>query len=86
MPITLADGELFGTLCAIDSSPSNVNNPMVLRTFKLFAELISDHLDAGESLKAAHVSLERERELAELREHRRSSFADRLSQPLPGFT
>ncbi|MBB3318251.1 MULTISPECIES: GAF domain-containing protein [unclassified Rhizobium] len=82
MPIILANGTFFGTLCAIDSSPAKVNDPMVIGTFKLFAELIAHHLDAGERLQAAQESLERERELAELREQFIAILGHDLRNPL----
>ncbi|MBK1839170.1 GAF domain-containing sensor histidine kinase [Azospirillum sp. YIM B02556] len=67
-PIILADGEFWGTLCAIDPNPTKIDDPEVLGAFRLFAELIAHHLDADARFRAATASLERERELAELRE------------------
>lgn len=46
MPITLADGSFFGTLCAIDPRPARLKAPEVVAMFKLFAELIAIHIDA----------------------------------------
>jgi GAF domain-containing protein len=40
VPIKLADGTLFGTLCAIDPRPARLNTPQTIGMFKLFAELI----------------------------------------------
>ncbi len=68
MPIIRADGTFWGTLCAIDPKPAKVDNPQVIGTFRLFAELIAHHLDASDRLSATQASLERERELSELRE------------------
>lgn len=68
VPIVMPDGRFFGTLCAIDPKPAKLNNPVVLRTFELFAELIAYHLDAHERISAAErraaetVSLSRTRE------------------------
>lgn len=45
-PIILKSGEFFGTLCAIDSKPAKVNNPKIIGTFKMFAELLSFHLQS----------------------------------------
>ena len=47
MPIVLADGSFFGTLCAIDPRPARLNTPHTIGMFKLFAELIATHLDAA---------------------------------------
>lgn len=53
VPIMLADGRFFGTLCAIDPNPHPVNNPQIIGTFTLFAELIGHHLDAEDRIKFA---------------------------------
>ncbi len=45
VPILLADGSFFGTLCAIDPNPSALNNPAVTGMFKQFAALIAATLD-----------------------------------------
>ena len=50
MPIVLKDGRFFGTLCAIDPQPRRLKNPETIGMFKLFAELIAFHLDAGARL------------------------------------
>ncbi|WP_206453314.1 GAF domain-containing sensor histidine kinase [Aurantimonas marina] len=68
MPIVRADGEFFGTLCAIDPRPARLKNPETIGMFKLFAELIAFHLDAGERLAASEASLMGERKISELRE------------------
>lgn len=67
-PIVLANGEFWGTLCAIDPNPAKVDNPQVLGAFRLFAELIAHHLDTEAHLRSTTASLDRERELADLRE------------------
>jgi signal transduction histidine kinase len=45
-PIILKNGTFFGTLCAISASPAQVNNPTVIGTFTMFAELLSFHLQS----------------------------------------
>jgi PAS domain S-box-containing protein len=50
VPVLLADGSFFGTLCAIDPRPARLNTPEVIGMFQLFAELISKHLDVGARL------------------------------------
>jgi GAF domain-containing protein len=42
-PIIRANGEMFGTLCAIDPNPHIVDTRETRSTFKLFAELIAFH-------------------------------------------
>jgi signal transduction histidine kinase len=46
IPIILKNGEFFGTLCAIDPQPAELNNPRIIGMFTLFAELISFHLQS----------------------------------------
>ncbi|OLP59337.1 histidine kinase [Xaviernesmea oryzae] len=46
MPIILADGSFFGTLCAVDAQPHRLNTPEVTGMFALFAELLALHIDA----------------------------------------
>ena len=81
-PIILANGTFWGTLCAIDPNPAKVKNPEVLGAFKLFAELIAYHLDAETRLRSAQASLERERELAELREQFIAVLGHDLRNPI----
>jgi transcriptional regulator with XRE-family HTH domain len=50
MPIIRQDGSFFGTLCAIDPKPAKLNNLKTIGMFKLFAELISFHLDLTEKM------------------------------------
>ena len=68
VPIMLKDGSFFGTLCAIDPNPANLQTPEIIGMFKLFAELISFHLHAQDELAAAEEKLLQERKTAELRE------------------
>ncbi len=61
LPIILQDGTFFGTLCAIDSKPALVNNTKVIGTFKMFAELLSFHLQSLvllERSQSAHLELQ----------------------------
>lgn len=86
VPIILANGEMFGTLCAIDANPAKVNNPQVLGTFQLFAELIAQHLDADERLNASEASLKRELELADLREQFIAVLGHDLRNPIAALS
>ncbi len=82
MPIILPDGRFFGTLCAIHPEPADLNNPRVLGTFKLFAELIAYHLDADDRLRVARKSLLDEKATAELREQFIAILGHDLRNPL----
>jgi signal transduction histidine kinase len=48
VPIILKDGSFFGTLCAIDPNPAELNNTKIIGMFNLFAELIAFHLHSSE--------------------------------------
>jgi len=82
VPIILADGQFFGTLCAIDPNPAKVNNPEVLGAFTLFAELIGHHLHAGDSLDRTRAALDVERNLSELREQFIAVLGHDLRNPI----
>ncbi|MDN3579694.1 GAF domain-containing sensor histidine kinase [Mucilaginibacter flavus] len=68
IPIIRKNGDFFGTLCAIDPKPHVLNTTETINMFKLFAELISFHLDASDKLAISEKSLLEERETAELRD------------------
>jgi signal transduction histidine kinase len=68
MPIILADGSFFGTLCAIDPQPAVLRTPETIGMFRLFAELIAKNLDADRKLAATESALVEERADSELRE------------------
>ncbi|MBD8662912.1 MULTISPECIES: GAF domain-containing sensor histidine kinase [Rhizobium/Agrobacterium group] len=82
MPIILPDGRYFGTLCAIDPKPAALNNPLVIGTFKLFAELIAYHLEADEKLDRANASLLDAEATARLREQFIAVLGHDLRNPL----
>jgi signal transduction histidine kinase len=68
MPIFLEDGTFFGTLCAIDPQLAQVSRPEIVDMFRLFAQLIATHLDAGDRLAFSEATLLDERQTSELRE------------------
>jgi signal transduction histidine kinase len=58
VPIIRKNGELFGTLCAIDPKPRVLENNTTLGMFKLFAELIAFHLESVERLELSEKALQ----------------------------
>jgi signal transduction histidine kinase len=82
MPIVLADGRFFGTLCAIDPRPAKLKTPQTIGMFKLFAELIAIHLNALERLNVSEASLASERSDAELRKQFIAVLGHDLRNPL----
>lgn len=81
-PIIRADGEMFGTLCAIDPHPHRVSSPETMATFKLFAELIAFHLDAADKLAASQAALLDADEAALLRDQFIAVLGHDLRNPL----
>ncbi len=82
MPIILADGAFFGTLCAIDPLPARLKNPETVGMFRLFAELIAKHLDADRKLSITESALHDERADSELREQFIAVLAHDLRTPM----
>lgn len=82
MPIMLADGTFFGTLCAIDPKPARLKAPEIVGMFKLFAELIAFHLDAHARLQSTAAQLADEQKGAELREQFIAVLGHDLRNPL----
>ena len=82
MPIMLADGRFFGTLCAIDPNPAKLDTPEIVGMFKLFAELIAFHLDAHARIAASEAVLIDERRTSELREQFIAVLGHDLRNPL----
>jgi signal transduction histidine kinase len=82
MPIILADGSFFGTLCAIDPRPARLNTPETIGMFRLFAELISKHLDASRKLALTESALREERAVGELREQFIAVLGHDLRSPI----
>lgn len=85
VPIILADGSFFGTLCAIDPRPVRLNTPEVVGMFRLFADLIAKHLDAQQRLAATESALTAEREVSELRDQFIAVLGHDLRTPLRAF-
>jgi signal transduction histidine kinase len=82
MPIILADGSFFGTLCAIDPRAARLNTPQTVGMFRLFAELIATHLDAAHRVATSEARLLGERETSELREQFIAVLGHDLRNPL----
>jgi PAS domain S-box-containing protein len=64
VPIVLRSGETFGTICALDPRPARLSDPKILRSLRLFAELIAAQLELDVTLM----------ELRTEREHLRNLF------------
>ncbi|WP_312998857.1 GAF domain-containing sensor histidine kinase [Pseudomonas sp.] len=82
IPIIKADGEFFGTLCAIDSVPANLDDPAIEKTLTLFAQLIAMSLDTQSHLHATKTALADANELGRLREQFIAVLGHDLRTPL----
>jgi signal transduction histidine kinase len=82
VPIRLPDGRFFGTLCAIDPKPARVNRFETIGMFKLFADLIAQHLDAQERVTRTETALQDERQRTELQEQFIAVVGHDLRNPL----
>jgi signal transduction histidine kinase len=71
-PIIKKNGDFFGTLCAIDPNPAELNNPKIMGMFKLFVELISFHLQSTDLLERSNIAVkELSRQLTDSRDENR---------------
>ncbi|WP_348971506.1 GAF domain-containing sensor histidine kinase [Pseudomonas atacamensis] len=82
IPIIKADGEFFGTLCAIDSVPTNLDDPAIEKTLTLFAQLIAMSLDTQGHLHATKTALANANEMGRLREQFIAVLGHDLRTPL----
>ncbi|MDR7054197.1 signal transduction histidine kinase [Pseudomonas koreensis] len=82
IPIIKANGEFFGTLCAIDSVPANLDEPAIEKTLTLFAQLIAMSLDTQSHLHATKTALADAHELGRLREQFIAVLGHDLRTPL----
>ena len=82
MPIIRANGAFFGTLCAIDPLPANLEDGTTADMFKLFADLIASHLDDQEKLATSEAELASARHVADLRDQFIAVLGHDLRNPL----
>ncbi|TCU54619.1 phospho-acceptor domain-containing protein [Novosphingobium sp. PhB57] len=86
MPIILADGTFFGTLCAISPKPATVKKPHIVSMFKLFADMIAHQIELNRTLKASASALLNEQETSALREQFIAVLGHDLRNPLAGIS
>lgn len=82
LPIVLADGRFFGTLCAIDSVPADLDDPAIVKTLTLFSQLIAMSLDTQGHLETARAELSDANEHGRLREQFMAVLGHDLRTPL----
>lgn len=82
VPIILADGAFFGTLCAIDPRPAPASRPDIIGMFELFAKLIASQLEGHRRLAVSEAALLDAHETAELRDQFIAVLGHDLRNPL----
>ncbi|MDH5823701.1 GAF domain-containing sensor histidine kinase [Luteimonas sp. RD2P54] len=82
VPIFRRDGAFFGTLCAIDPEPARLDDPAIVQTLELFAELIATHMDSLEQHELTSDALRSERDTARVREEFIAVLGHDLRNPL----
>lgn len=82
VPIILADGAFFGTLCAIDPRPAPASRPDIVGMFELFAKLIASLLEGHRRLAVSEAALLDAHETAELRDQFIAVLGHDLRNPL----
>jgi signal transduction histidine kinase len=82
IPILLPNGGFFGTLCAIDPEPRNLERAEIRGIFELSAALLGFHLEIADQLTTSEATREIERETGELREQFIAVLGHDLRNPL----
>lgn len=88
-PISLSDGTVWGTLCAIDPMPRELDKPEILGSFQLLGELIAAQLELDRrfqqsqtDLRVSRAALLDEKRTSELREQFIGVLGHDLRNPL----
>lgn len=82
IPIITADGQFFGTLCALDTVSITLSERNVVHTLELFAQLIASNLDLHNRLRRSESQLGESVELGRLREQFVAVLSHDLRTPL----
>ncbi len=86
VPIVLAGGRPFGTLCALDTIPAQLAEPRIVSMFKQFAALIAARLDEQPRREQEQSALLDERAASELREQFIAILGHDLRNPLQAIS
>jgi signal transduction histidine kinase len=86
VPLLRKDGRFFGTLCAIDPQPNQLNTPETIGMFNLYADLISYHLQTMEALSLNETRLASELKTDEIRDQFIAILGHDLRNPLSAIS
>jgi len=82
IPIIRANGEFFGTLCAIDPAPNDIEKPEIVETLTLFAQLVAANLDMQASVDESETELLDLKEIGRFRDQFIAVLGHDLRTPL----
>lgn len=82
VPIILKNDNFFGTLCALDPSPADLDRAEVLMMFELYADMIAVHLNSIKEIHETQSSLKEEIQTSELRDQFIAVLGHDLRNPL----
>jgi signal transduction histidine kinase len=86
VPIIRRNGEVFGTICALDPKPAPLREAGLLPSMNLFAELIAAQLDLEERLETSQLALTDAREMDVLRDQFIAILGHDLRNPIASIT
>ncbi|MBB5358838.1 signal transduction histidine kinase [Rhodanobacter sp. ANJX3] len=86
IPIFLSDESFFGTLCAIDPAPAKIDDPELLKTLQLFAQLIAAQYEAERRSDAAESALLDAQSTARLRDQFVAVLGHDLRNPVQSIS
>ncbi|RYE69791.1 MAG: GAF domain-containing sensor histidine kinase [Rhizobiaceae bacterium] len=81
-PIILSNGSMWGTLCAIDPQPRDLDRPEIANLFRMFADLIGFHLNMTGLLDLTEANLNAEAETGLQREQFIAVLGHDIRNPL----
>lgn len=82
VPIILKNNEFFGTLCALDPSPVDLDRPEILMMFELYTKMIAVHLNSLNDVRITQESLNEEIHTSELRDQFIAVLGHDLRNPI----
>ncbi|MFD2644763.1 GAF domain-containing sensor histidine kinase [Pseudomonas japonica] len=86
VPLLRSDGSFFGTICALDPLPHALRGSAIQPMMEAFARLLSIQIESEESAQRTEIALEKEREIAGLREKFIAVLGHDLRNPLFAIT
>lgn len=86
VPVFRSDGSFFGTICALDPIPRALKGSAIQPMMEAFARLLAIQMESEESAQRTEMALEKERQIAGLREKFIAVLGHDLRNPLFAIT